>query len=822
MRKRNSFLAPLFCLPLILGGFTVSCSKNTDTGDPEQVKKLKIEGEVKTVYRVGDTFERPTVYAIYGDNRKSDVTLYVKYSGFSLNREGEQTVTGEFKGLSFEYDINVVNKIKDFIASGVRTAFELGEEFSFGGGGTYLIYDDDTRELVPLNELEISGFDSGSLSDNRTVTLSTTIEQENYSVSYSYKVVSVISEEITSLEFSNVETEYDIDDDFIRPTAIANGSINVSDLVNYSYDLSQVGEQTVTGTYKGFSNTFDITVHNGNAGADPADIPSDTISGAFSITTEDGNVTQQGNIYTITSIGSYTVTGKLNDGQIVVNVPEDENINEDDDVVAIELAGTSITSTSGCPIHVIDSRDVEITAKKKKNNYLYDRSSLVDSSNEPTGAAIYVENGDLKLKGTGALVCISSNNRGIHGKDDVKLQKLTLIVKAVGDGIKGNDSIKISDDIHMDIVSGDDGLKTSSTALTNSGKQKGSIEISGGNITINSYCDAIDAAYDAIIKDTIDSTTQEVTFSPNIDIFTNRYSSYNAEDFASGTYVKKSIRADSTKVSSKGIKACNTIDISGGTIFIESYDDGIHGNAKSGDTQIVFDNGNNAPGNVDISGGKLTVSSTDDGIHADGTLTISGEADINIEKSFEGLEGHVVNMTGGSAIVNASEDGLNAVSTNSRVSNAEVNISGGYLDITVPNEGDVDGIDSNGTYTQTGGIVITRGPAMGGFWSLDTDSDTTLNGGTLIVVGGIEASESNGGRPNGGGGGHGGPGGIGGGTLIVGSNMTCTTSNTGKSVGTYRVTIANNVVATYTNIYSYSQGKVYIYSELGSATVSKA
>ena len=807
MKRR--IISPTFYLPLLFGGFvigtTISCSAKTAT-----LNSISTYGEVKTLYHVGDTFERPTIYAYYSNGSHKDVTLLAKFSGFSLNREGEQTVKVTYDTVSCEYDINVVNEANKLVASGVRTTFELNEEFSLGGGHVYLEYDDETREELPLSSVAVNGFDSSSVKDDGVVTLTAMIYESDLSTSYNYIVINTITDEITSLEFSNIQTEYDVGDDFVRPTATANGTIDVSDLVVYSYDLSVVGTQTVTGTFKGFSNTFEITVFS-NSGVTPADIPNDSISAEFTLTTSDGTFTQEGSVYTITSSGSYTANGKLADGQIVINVPE-----EDEGTVEIELTGVSITSTTGCPIHAIQCKDLDISAKNNKNNYLYDHSSLKDETNDPYGAAIYVEDGDLKLKGKGTLVCISTNNNGIHGKDDVKLQKLTLSVKAVNNGIKGNDSIKIAENVNVDIVCGNDGLKTSNTQFKNE-KQKGNIEISSGNICINSYADGIDAAYDAIISE-----------EPVIDIYTNAYSTYSSSAIPTGTYTKSLLnRATSIKASdsAKGIKACNEINISGGTIYTETYDDGVHGNATSDDEQIVFENGDNAPGNVVISGGKLTVSATDDGVHADGTLTITDNADITVLKSYEGLEGHIINMDGGKAVVTANDDGVNATSTNSYSKDGEINISGGYLDVTVPGSGDVDGIDSNGTYTQSGGVVIVRGPTEGGAWSLDTDGNVYLKGGTIIVVGGIEASSSGsggwGGRP--GPGGPGGGGAPGGGTLSVASNMTKSTSTTGMAKKTFKVTFANSdVIVTYTNTYSYSKGSVIIYSELGSATVTIA
>ena len=825
LMKKRRYFSPFFIYPLILGGFVIATATGC-TSESVKMKNIKTVGDVKTLYHVGDSFVRPTVYAYYSDGSHKDVTLQAKFSGFSLNRTGEQTVLVIYDSFSYEYGIEVVNEEKEFIVVGQRTSFELNEEFSLGGGHAYLVYDDESREEVFLDTIAVSGFDSSSIKDDGEVTLAPMIYEDNFSYSYNYSVVSTVTEEITSLEFSNVKTEYELGEDFVRPTATANGTIDVTDLVTYTYDFSSTGTKTVTGTYKGFSNTFEVTVTS-NSPVTPTDIPNDTISKEFSFTTENGEFACENNVYTITKVGTYVVTGKLAEGQIVVNVPEDPDVAEEDDVVVIELSGASISCSTECPIHVIDCRDVEISAKKKTNNYLYDHSSLKDSTNDPYGAAIYVENGDLKLKGTGALVCVSTNNNGIHGKDDVKLQKLSLAVKAVNTGIKGNDSLKITEGANIDIYCGNDGLKSSNSSISSSGKQKGNIEISASSIVINSYADGIDAEYDAVISE-----------GTALEIHTNVYANYSFSNIPSGTYTK-AFGSETQPVkaadSAKGIKACNDVNISGGEIYLETYDDGIHGNATTDDVQIVLENGENAPGNVTISGGKLTISATDDGVHADGVLTISDDADITVTKSYEGLEGHIINMTGGTAFVTANDDGVNATATSSRVTDGEINISGGYLDVTVPGSNDVDGIDSNGTYTQTGGTVIVRGPANGGAWSLDTDGDVNLKGGTLIVVGGIEASGSGGSsnpwfsitRPGGhGGGGQNPPGGgggggmPGGGSLIVGSNMTMSTFSTGLSKGTFKVTFASGEPVTYTNVNTYS-GSVIIYSVNGSATVTR-
>ena len=188
--------------------------------------------------------------------------------------------------------------------------------------------------------------------------------------------------------------------------------------------------------------------------------------------------------------------------------------------------------------------------------------------------------------------------------------------------------------------------------------------------------------------------------------------------------------------SAKGIKADNEIIISAGKLFIKSYDDAIH--ANYGD---AFENGATGLGNITLSGGDFEIYASDDGIHADDTLTISNNAVIDIVKSYEGIEGNIINITGGYTKVYSTDDGLNAA--NKAGKTPAINISGGVTDITVYGQ-DVDGIDSNGSFLQTGGVVITKGASGGMSTGLDTDGTATINGGTFIAFGKTEKTPTKG------------------------------------------------------------------------------
>lgn len=184
--------------------------------------------------------------------------------------------------------------------------------------------------------------------------------------------------------------------------------------------------------------------------------------------------------------------------------------------------------------------------------------------------------------------------------------------------------------------------------------------------------------------------------------------------------------------STKGIKADSEINISGAAINISSTDDGIHANSDSG----VLETGEDGKGIISISGGTITISTGDDGIHADKELNIT-DGYINVLTSYEGLEAITINISGGQSFVYAADDGINAC-TGDGTSTPLINITGGYVDVTT-SSGDTDGIDSNGSYTQSGGMVLVKGGSSSGqvSGSIDVDGNITITGGTCVALGGI-------------------------------------------------------------------------------------
>ena len=530
--------------------------------------------------------------------------------------------------------------------------------------------------------------------------------------------------------------------------------------------------------------------------ADDAENYRVSITSDFTVTsdTSDG-VTQSGSVYTITKAGEYTVAGLLSEGQLIVDAG-------DEDEVTIVLNGTSITCSSGSPIYVKNASEVKIKSEENSFNEVIDNraEATEDSSDDAGNAAIYATC-DLKLVGKGALVVTGNYNNGIQSKDDLSIKNVIVKVTAVNNAVKGNDAVDIESGNIIAISAKGDGIKTSNSSISNKGNQKGIVTITGGNIDVYAACDGIDAAYGVdisdggnlnIYTDTYSDYSEEVTTSGSSsgsNSSTNKTASANtvsyvaasdtisnapggnmgggtppdmnggnAPDMSNGNApdmngssgggmggnkaggdrpgmpgdFNESGNSSGQSYSTKGIKAESEINISGFTINISSTDDGIHANSDSG----VLETGEDGKGTIVINGGSITISSGDDGMHADKQLD-ANDGYINIVTSYEGLEAMTINLNGGKIYVYATDDGINACTGDGKTSPI-VNVTGGYIDVTTAS-GDTDGIDSNGNYVQTGGMVLVKGGSSSGnvSGSIDVDGTVTITGGTCVALGGI-------------------------------------------------------------------------------------
>lgn len=138
-------------------------------------------------------------------------------------------------------------------------------------------------------------------------------------------------------------------------------------------------------------------------------------------------------------------------------------------------------------------------------------------------------------------------------------------------------------------------------------------------------------------------------------------------------------------------------------------------------------------GDIEFISGTTTISSADDGLKSDGSIIVSGGT-LTISNSTEGIEAPIITFNGGNISIISSDDCFNATYGNGGESNdgSILTINGGYI---VLNASGGDALDSNGSIKMTGGTVVAHGPASQPEVGLDYNGTFLISGGLLIVSG---------------------------------------------------------------------------------------
>jgi hypothetical protein len=474
-----------------------------------------------------------------------------------------------------------------------------------------------------------------------------------------------------------------------------NGSGEASSSVDNTQQNSEIPSSPISVEYDG--DDLDSSVSH-------SDVSYIKLEGD-SITFEGSGATVHGNILTITSAGMYSISGTLNDGQIIVNT-------QDAATVVLVLNGADITYSTSAPIYVSNAEKTVITLADGTENYVTDGSSYLfeDAEDEPN-AAIFSKD-DLTINGNGSLTVNANYNNGIASKDDLKITGGTITVNAVNDGIKGRDSIAVKDGT-ITINAGGDGMQSNN----DEDAEKGYVVIEGGTFNITAGMDGIQAETSLLVS------------GGDIAI-TSGGGSVNTSTSGGGGWGGRGMGGNPNKPteSAKGLKAGVDITITAGTININSADDSIHSNNR-----------------ITINGGDMLLASGDDGIHSDTTLEING-GNISITQSYEGIESSTITINDGNIHLVASDDGINAVSGTGGAAaggmpgrgqgmfesgDNYLYVNGGYIAIDALG----DGMDINGPIDMTGGVVIVNGPTSNNNGALDYAGAFNLTGGFIVAVG---------------------------------------------------------------------------------------
>lgn len=473
-----------------------------------------------------------------------------------------------------------------------------------------------------------------------------------------------------------------------------------------------------------------------------------------SATVTGSGVTVDGSKVTITSAGTYVISGTLTDGCIDVNVSGKRT-------VRIILNGVNVTSSTTAPFIVEDAKKVVVTLADGTTNTFTD-STRATTDDEDYSAAI-TSKADLTFNGNGTLNVNAGYRNGIKSSDDLKIVSGTFNITSNEDGIVGKDLLAIKNGT-FNITSGQDGMK--STYDTDD--TKGNIIIDGGTFNITAATDGIQSEH--ILR--INGGDFNIKTGGGYQASTKSSSQNNSFGRMNNT----STQSTSTdEASMKGLKAGTVIKITSGTYTINAQDDAVHTN-----------------GDMYIDGGTFNVNTGDDGFHAD-TLIVINDGNIKVENSYESIEAETIIINGGDIDVTASDDGINAAcgSSSNSTDNADNNQMGGNMpsgmsDGTAPeppsddngqmgmgqpngqssdmsnnsqtggmpqgnnssstatltiNGGNIlvnasgDGLDANGSIYINGGTIIISGLTSDGNTAIDFDNTCEITGGTVMAFG---------------------------------------------------------------------------------------
>lgn len=383
---------------------------------------------------------------------------------------------------------------------------------------------------------------------------------------------------------------------------------------------------------------------------------------------------------------SITISGKSNNGSLKIYGEKK---------FKLILNGVELTSSTGPAINSQNKKRIFVHLAEGTTNRLTDATTYSDDSyylnnataNDEDRKGCFFSEGNLIFSGTGILVVQGNQKHGIVTDGYFYMRPGVTI--AVTNAAKN--AIHVKGD-------SDDGI---------------GIYISGGLIYAN-----VTSTAGKCLKTDLDA----VITGGKLLLSTSGNSEYDEDE------------KDTSSASC--IKTDGNVNITGGTLTLKST--GTGGKGINADGNIYINGGNIT---TVTSGGKYiytqSLTSSPKGIKADGDITIdSGQINISVTGISDGSEGleskGTLTVNDGEIYVYAYDDAINA--------STAININGGRIYAYSTSN---DGIDSNGSLTITGGLVIASGssaPEEG--LDCDNSNNFKISGGTVIGTGGTAISPS--------------------------------------------------------------------------------
>lgn len=461
-------------------------------------------------------------------------------------------------------------------------------------------------------------------------------------------------------------------------------------------------------------------------------------------------VTTSGSDVTIVSTAhnvDYRLSGSTTDGSLKIY---------SDNRYRLSLNSVSIANSDGAALNLQSKKRAFIVAAAGSVNSFSDGSSYASSGNEDMKGTIFGE-GELIFSGSGRVTVTGNAKHAICSDQYVRIRSGANIVvaSAAKDGIHANDAVYI-DDGTIEVNASSDGIEC----------EEGFVEIAGGTITVNSVDDGIVTSYEG---DDTSVNPYIIVRDGTLTLNTSAQKGMAVKSAANLYVAGGLITAKVTGAGSKCFKVAGDLSIESGTIDLTTTGSAYYDSTEADITSPACIN---ADGSVIVTDGTITLSSSGQagkGITCDGDFAIKGgtlnvtttgkqyvynrldssakgiksSSNVTIDggeltisttggEGSEALESkNVLTINNGTIVIRAYDDCINA--------SKQIVINGGRTYAYSTNN---DGIDSNGTLTVTGGLVIASGttsPEEG----FDCDQNTfKITGGTLIGFGGATSTPS--------------------------------------------------------------------------------
>jgi hypothetical protein len=401
------------------------------------------------------------------------------------------------------------------------------------------------------------------------------------------------------------------------------------------------------------------------------------------------------------------------------------------------LNGANITNQNGPAINIQNSNQISVTLVNETEN------SLTGKISEDAKAAFFSK-GQLLVSGGGLLTVAGKDDAhaiatdshfetesgvkitileaardGIHAEERIKIKGGTLNITSKGDAIQSETSSIYISGAAGGIIAKTSEIKShgivSKDSIVISGGAQIYIEVSGnGSKGMKSdVFVGIEGANTTIKTSGLANTVSEDE--------ENKVSGIKTDGnikISSGVLKIESIGEDS-----KGIKADRNLDITGGTIEIHSNSHAIK-----------------ADGNLQISGGDVAATTSgikSHGLSAEGTTTISGNANLNLNVTGNGSKGikatGLADLQGG--VIKIKTSGTMHTNDDSETNrpsgiktDGNMKFSGGDLDIESTGK-DSRGIKTDGDFTLSGGKVRI----VSNHNAIKTDGRLQISGGDVYL-----------------------------------------------------------------------------------------